>query len=163
MAKSSSLNYYPPVGFYFSVDLFESAASHPERIGIGNSFKEVSGLNIEFETEVVAEGVENRFVHRLPKKAKYPNLVLKRGLMAADGALFKWCLNVMQLGLANPIEPKIVLVTLLDADDSPAMSWQFFNAWPVKVQFSDLESDESNRAVEVLEFQYQYFEQKTLS
>ena len=28
----------------------------------------------------MVEGGENRFVHRLPKPVKHPNLVLKRGL-----------------------------------------------------------------------------------
>ena len=31
------------------------------------------------EIETVVEGGENRFVHRLPKPVKHPNLVLKRG------------------------------------------------------------------------------------
>ncbi len=44
------------------------------------AFQEVGGLEAEIEVETVVEGGENRFVHRLPKPVKHPNLSLKRGL-----------------------------------------------------------------------------------
>ncbi len=66
---------YPPVAFYFSVYI-----NGIRRDAGDNSFQEVSGLNVELETEDVAEGGENRFVHNLPKQIKHPKLVLKRGI-----------------------------------------------------------------------------------
>ena len=41
-------------------------------------FQDVSGLSFEIETETFVEGGENRFEYKLPKRIKYPNLVLKR-------------------------------------------------------------------------------------
>ncbi len=66
---------YPPVGFHFRVEFDIS--------GVGKTdtyFREVSGLSMELEEETVVEGGENRFVQRLPVRAKYPDLILKRGL-----------------------------------------------------------------------------------
>ena len=43
-------------------------------------FTEVSGLSVEMGTEEFVEGGENRFIQKYPTRAKYPELVLKRGL-----------------------------------------------------------------------------------
>lgn len=149
---------YPPVGFYFRVDL---TGVNPSSSEIQSSFQEVGGLSSEFEIESVTEGGENRFAHRLPGKAKYPNLVLKRGLLKENGRFAKWCLNTMQLGQADPIEPKNVAVSLLNEKGVPSMSWLFYNAWPVKMQLSDLITSEDMLAVETIELSYQYFETKS--
>ena len=43
-------------------------------------FTEVSGLQVEVGVETVAEGGQNGFVHKLPSRMTWPNLVLRRGL-----------------------------------------------------------------------------------
>lgn len=144
---------YPPVGFYFSISIAGDAANEQ------NAFKEVSGLNTSFSVEEVTEGGENQFAHRLPKLVKFENLVLKRGIIKADGNLAKWCMNVMQAGLAEPIEPKNVVLTLLNENGNPTMTWQFFNAWPVKWSVSDIEPSEDSLTVETLELSFSYFDQ----
>ena len=161
MADTVGENYYPPVGFYFKVDLVESAGSPPSsKATIDNSFQEVSGLSVEFESETVSEGGENRFSHSLPKKTKYVNLVLKRGLVLRNSQFSKWCIEVLSGNLSKPIVPKDIFVTLLNENGSPSMSWHFFNAWPVKMNASDLQAMENKIVVETMEFVFQYFEQK---
>ena len=69
---------YPPPAFHFKVEV--------AGIGAGNDvrFSDVSGLSMELATEELAEAGENRFIQKYPVRAKYPELVLKRGLLATD-------------------------------------------------------------------------------
>ncbi len=53
------------------------------------TFQEVSGLSVEIEVEEFAEGGENNFLHQVPVRSKFPNLVLKRG-MSQDDYLYQW-------------------------------------------------------------------------
>ncbi|MEQ9229786.1 MAG: phage tail protein, partial [Cyclobacteriaceae bacterium] len=72
-----------------------------------------------------------------------------------------WCLEVLSGNLSKPIEPKNIFVSLLNEKGETSMSWQFFNAWPIKMQTSDLQAMENKIAVETMEFSFQYFEQKS--
>lgn len=163
MAGSSDESYYPPVGFYFKVDLVESAGSPPSsKSTVDNSFQEVGGLSVEYDSESVSEGGENRFAHKLPTKTKYQNLVLKRGLVLSSSKFSVWCLDTMSSNLGKAIAPKNIFVSLLNEKGTPAMTWQFFNAWPIKMQVSDLQAMENKIALETLEFSFQYYEQKAV-
>ena len=77
--------YYPPVGFHFKVE-FQDIENRTN----DHQFQSVSGLSVDLETEEIAEGGENRFKHKIPVRTKYPNLVLKRGLLI-DSGLIEWC------------------------------------------------------------------------
>jgi phage tail-like protein len=142
-------NYYPPVGFHFSVS-FDSEISSQDADGY---FQSVSGLNIEVETETLNEGGENRFVHQLPVRTKFPNLVLKRGLLI-NSDLFKWCLETFQ---SMEVTPANLIVTLLNEEHEPLKSWKIKHAWPVKWNVSDLNAEESKLVIETMELSYHYF------
>ena len=146
-------NYIPPVGFYFT-------ASIDGETGFA-SFQEVSGISTNMETKI-KEGGENRFVHKVPGRVKYDNLVLKRGLMGSSS--FKtWVANTLKSGFADPIKPKTVIVQLIDAN-SPTkaiMTWTFHDAYPVKWDVSSIKSDSNEMMVESLELSYSYFDQKS--
>ena len=73
--------YYPPPAFYFNLTVIGSATALFAMTMIDASCQEVTGIQAEFEFETVVEGGENRFVHRLPRYTKFPNLVLKRGIV----------------------------------------------------------------------------------
>lgn len=151
--------YYPPVGFYFRVDLADPASAALSLMSdVDNAFQEVSGLSVEMETEPIAEGGENRFTHKLPKKTKYQNLVLKRGLVTSVSGFTAWCMKTMGSNLSTAIEPKNISVSLLNEKGFPSMVWLFINAYPVKVQVSDLQAMENKIAVETMEFCYQYYQ-----
>ena len=47
------------------------------------------GLAVEVEVKEYNEGGINDYVHKLPTRIKYPNLVLKRGVTYED-ALLDW-------------------------------------------------------------------------
>ena len=75
---------YPPVGFHFEVKFELGDATDND-----SRFQKVIGLTAEIGVETLPEGGENRFAHRLPGRAKYGNLVLKRGL-TTDTGLIGW-------------------------------------------------------------------------
>ena len=65
------------------------------------AFHEVSGLEAEIELELVTEGGENRFQHKLPKPVKHPNLILKRGVASKSSGLVTWFKQVKSSGLVT--------------------------------------------------------------
>ena len=68
-------HYYPPRAFHFKVEVLGLPPNDNDV-----RFSEVGGLSMEMGGEELPEGGENRFVQKYPLRAKYPELVLKRGL-----------------------------------------------------------------------------------
>lgn len=152
-------SYYPPACFHFKVELngVDGADSDSEQ-----RFQEVSGLSVEVETETLNEGGENRFEYKLPKRAKYPNLILKRGLLKGSAFLnwFKSAMNTYFIVAVYDFKPADITITLLDEADEPVAVWNVVQAYPLKWSMSDLRSSENAVVVESMELAYQYFERK---
>jgi phage tail-like protein len=141
--------YYPPVGFHFRVEFILDGTVESDI-----RFQEVSGLSAELGTEEVVEGGENRFSHRLPTRAKYANLTLKRGLLTESG-LIDWCRDAIE---NFDFTPATVNVTLLNEQHEPvADTLSFIRAWPVKWSVSDFKAQDNALVIETLELSYNYF------
>lgn len=154
--------YYPPGAFHFTVTVIGSLTPLVALTSIDANFMEVSGIQAEFGTEEVAEGGENRFIHRLPTQAKYSNLVLKRGLVTKDSILGEWVGKTIGSRLSLPILPQNLVVSLLNEKRFPLVVWGFINAYPVRSQVAPLNSMENNILVESLELAYNYFARVSL-
>ena len=141
-------NYYPPVGFHFLVE-FEGLESTIK----DHQFQSVSGLSVDIDTEEIAEGGENRFKHKLPVKTKYPNLVLKRGIVL-DSKVIEWCRNAIENFEFKPIN---LTVKLLNEAHQPLFSWNVVHAYPVKWSIEELNALESKLVIESFELTYNYF------
>ena len=141
--------YYPPANFHFSVTLLPRSLS-----SIDAAFTEVSGLDAERETVPIKEGGENQFVHQVPGRIKAGKLTLKRGLLATESAMFKWCQDSLESELAEPLKPRDIVVGLLDEKGEELMVWRVSNAWPVKWSIAALNAQENKVAMETLEFAY---------
>jgi len=139
--------YYPPVSFHFRVEVLGLSNDNDAR------FTEVGGLSLEVTTEEVAEGGENRFVQKYPGRVKYPELVLKRGLLTRSG-IFDWIKDSIA---RDQIQPKNVDVMLLNENHEPLVTWHVVNAFPTKWAVSDLNAASNTVVVETLQFFYQYF------
>ncbi len=142
--------YYPPTGFHFSID-FEL----DEQKDGDQRFQEVGGISRELQTEELREGGENRFTYHLPEKMKYPNLVLKRGLLT-DSGVIGWIRDALE---NFRIQPANLYVTLLNEEHQPLAKWYIISAYPVKWSISNLKADENALVVETLELKYQKFNQ----
>lgn len=143
---------YPAVNFHFAVG-FELFPQSPRDI----MFQEVSGLNVDVEMEEIKEGGENRFVHQLPTRTKYNDLVLKRGILLGSGVT-EWIRSGIEDFDYQPIN---VLVSLLNAQHLPLNSWYVVNAIPKKWETSSFNAMNGEVVVETLTLGYQYF--KTIS
>jgi len=117
-------------------------------------FQSVSGISSTIETEEITEGGENLFVHKLPKRVTYGNLILKRGMVIGSplNIEFKEAMSIMKFS------PSRVLVMLLDRQDTPIASWLFLNTYPVKWEVSNLDATQNQVAIDTMELAYTKFQ-----
>jgi len=140
-------DYYPPWGFYFSVDFSISRNKNDVR------FQTVSGLSVEYDIEEYREGGENRFVHRLPIRTKYEDLVLKRGMLT-DSEVIEWFLKAFRDREFNPADLNVIL---MNEQGEPLRTWKVAGAIPKKWVVGDLNSGENSVVIETMELTYRYF------
>lgn len=82
---------------------------------------------------------------------EYPNITLKRGTFAGDNEFYNW-LNTVSL---NTIERRDITISLLNEKHEPVVVWKVRNAFPVKVQSTDLKADGNEVAIESLEIAHE--------
>ena len=138
----------PPVGFHFKVEVLGLTP-----VADDLRFVEVGGLALEVATEDVPEGGENRFVQRYPGRAKYGDLVLKRGLLKTS-EVWNWARQCIE---DLDVQPRDVNVTLLNPDHEPLMTWHVIGAFPVKWSVSDLNATANAFVVETMTLAYRHF------
>lgn len=135
---------YPLPVTHFMVDWGGS------RIG----FTEVSGLSAELEVVEYREGSSpENIVLKMPGLKKFSNITLKRGVIKGDNDFFQW-FNTAAL---NQVEKRNIVISLLDEAHQPVRVWRVQNAWPVKIESSDLKADGNEVAVESLELAHEGF------
>ncbi|MEM0990021.1 MAG: phage tail protein [Pseudomonadota bacterium] len=146
-------NFSMPVAFHFSVHLAGDAAATLFQEIV---FQEIEGLgqSTPTETESLAEGGPNRFVHRLPDRAKHSNLVLKRGIILSDAPLIAWTRQAIDADVAAAINTKDLTIDLMNAEGSVLASWAATGCWPVKLDIGDLDAMTNEIAIETLEIAY---------
>ena len=138
---------YPPPSFHFLVNFIDL------KLVPDVMFQSVSGLDVKMETEQYREGGENRFIHQLPVRSNYTNLTLKRGLFV-NSQLINWCMDTFN---NLEIKPVNLIVSLLNENHLPLMTWNIVNAYPVKWSVSELNAERNELAIESIELNYQYF------
>lgn len=129
---------YPLPKFHFQVDWG----------GQSIAFSEVSGLDMETEVIEYRHGASPEFSKtKMPGLQKYSNVTLKRGVFASDNEYYNW-FNTVSL---NTIERRDVIISLLNEEHEPVMVWKIKNAWPAKIQSTDLKADDNAVAIESME------------
>ncbi|WP_347841219.1 phage tail protein [uncultured Draconibacterium sp.] len=129
---------YPMVKFHFQV----------EWGGTKIGFTEVSGLDVETEVVEYRHGASPEyFKTKMPGMQKYSNITLKRGTFASDNEYYNWW-NTVKL---NKIERRDITISLLNEEHAPVVVWKVKNAWPSKVQSTDLKADGNEVAIESIE------------
>ena len=133
---------YPIPKFHFQV----------EWGGTKLGFSEVSGLDIETEVIEYRDGVMPEYNKlKMPGMQKFGNITLKRGVFSKDNEFFDWW-NTVKL---NTIERRDIIISLLNEEHNPVLTWKIKNAWPVKVQSTDLKADGNEVAIETLELAHE--------
>lgn len=154
--------YYPPPAFYFNVQLVSAlsvASALLTGSGVDNSFQEVDGISATVQTEDIVEGGENRYKHKVPTSVDYSNLVLKRGYVTKFSEFAEWCMARQESTLTFGINPKNIMLSLLDSKGSISTAWFFVGAWPVKMEASGFNAMDNKYLIENMEFTYQYYTQ----
>ena len=133
---------YPLPKFHFQVSW------GGERIG----FTEVTGLDKQVEAIEYREGSSKEYSKiKMPGMHKFSNITLKRGTMSKDNAFFNW---INEINLTVVVRRDIV-ISLLNESHEPVMAWKAKNAFPIKVQASDLKSDGNEVAIETIELAHE--------
>jgi phage tail-like protein len=129
---------YPLVKFHFQIDWGGT------KIG----FTEVSGLDVETEVVEYRVGSSPEYSKiKMPGLQKYGNITMKRGTFKSDNEYFRWW-NTVKL---NTIERRDITISLLNEDHEPIVVWKVKNAWPSKIQSTDLKADSNEVAIESME------------
>src|SRR5262245_14156567 len=109
-------------------------------------FNEVSGLDAEIEPVDYRNGDEDFVARKLPGIKKFPNIVLKRGIIG-DIDAFDW-FRQAALGSVDRREGAIVL---RDERRNEVMRWKFVRGWACKYTGPSLKGDSSAVAIESIE------------
>jgi phage tail-like protein len=129
---------YPLVSFHFLVQWG----------GTRMGFSEVSGLELETEVIEFREGSSKEYSPiKMPGLTKYGNVTLKRGIVKGDTEFFDWWKTIR----LNTVERRDVVISLLNENHEPIVSWKLVNAFPVKIKCSDLKATGNEVAIETLE------------
>lgn len=145
---------YPFTGFHFLV-VFEIFPQVPNDF----RFQDVTGLSVDVDLDTYKEGGENRFVHRLPGRNKYADLVLKRGMTLVSGVT-AWCLDSIE---NFNYQPTNMLISLLNEDHLPVSSWYITNAIPIKYSISEFNAEQGQVVIESMTLRYEYYKTLNLS
>jgi phage tail-like protein len=133
---------YPLPKFHFQVQWGGT------RIG----FTEVTGLDMQAEAIEYREGSSPEYSKiKMPGLHKFSNITLKRGTIEGDSDFYKW-INTINLTV---VERRDIVISLLNETHAPVMTWKAKNAFPVKVQASDLKADGNEVAIETLEIAHE--------
>ncbi len=129
---------YPLSKFHFQV----------EWGGTKIGFTEVSGLDVETEVIEYRQGASPDYSKiKMPGMQKFSNITLKRGTFKSDNEYFEWW-NSVKL---NTIARRNITISLLNEDHEPVVVWKVRNAWPTKIQSTDLKADGNEVAIESME------------
>lgn len=136
---------YPLPKFHYRVDFG----------GTEIGFTEISGLDVESDLIEYRDGASPEFHKiKMPGMQKYSNITLKRGTFKDNIEFYEWW-DTVQL---NKIERRDVTITLLNEDHEPVVVWKLTQAWPLKVQSTDLKSDGNEVAIETMELAHEKLE-----
>ena len=137
---------YPIPKFHFRVQWGKDF-----RIG----FTEVTGL--DFETEVIEYREGNNRTYNKTKQpglTKYSNVTLKRGTFEGDYDFYMEWQKTFYFQEGNKTGSRFrrnVEIMLLNENHEPIITWTLLNAWPSKVQSTDLKADANEVAIETME------------
>ena len=116
-------------------------------------FTECTGLQAEVEVIDYQEGGNNGFIHKLPGRTKFTNVVLKHGLVDSTD-LWDWFQDVSR----GDCERKDVSVVLYNDEQVEVRRWNLREAFPSKWVGPAFNATNAAVAIETLELAHHGFE-----
>lgn len=137
MAGENQNNVWPLPKFHFEVK-------------IGNEewfFQEVAGLESEVEVLEYRHGKSKQFApFKMPGMKKVSDVTLKKGVFTGDTKLFDWFKEVK----LNTIERKTITISLLNENQKAEIVWTLSNAFPKKIESTNLNAQGNEIAIETI-------------
>jgi len=145
---------YPLGKFRFKVGRQKNNLESEETVG----FTEVSGLSYEIEVAEYRTGLDRGFSKvKIPGLRKFGNVTLKKGVIQgaskANSDFYTWISDgnaPFSVKTRTDYRRDIVIV-LMDEANEPMVTWTLFQAFPIKVAFTDMKADANEVAIETLE------------
>ena len=137
--------------FNFRVTLNKSGTR--ELLGDGG-FQEVTGLDLEMDVKELMEGGRNDGIVRRVGRAKFPNVVMKRGMLhpvegKVDSALWDWLQGI--LAGTRPVARYDGVIEVLAADGVDVVAtWTFDRGLPAKIAGPQLNAKTGEIVIEEL-------------
>jgi phage tail-like protein len=110
-------------------------------------FKECGGLRVERKVQTYKEGGVNHYLHKLPGQIEYSNITLKYGVLE-DQSLWNWFQQGLLEGKVDRINFSILL---RDVSGEVVRRWNVVDAFPVKWEGPQLNSEGNQTSIETLE------------
>ena len=149
--------------FRFQVKLRKSAVAaeggqapgdDPEGAPLGDgAFQECSGLEVEMDVQEYHEGGRNDGTIRQVGRAKYSNIVLKRGMFyddsgAVNSDLWDWLQGVV--AGRRPVPRYDGIIEVFSVGDTVVATWVFDRGVPAKIRGPELNARTGEIAIEEL-------------
>jgi phage tail-like protein len=126
------------------VDPYKDYRFQVEIDGIADSrFLECSGLGSEVAVIEYREGGEPTAVRKLPGRASFSDITLKRGITESKD-LYEWHKAVLQ----GQMQRRNGSIRLLDDEGAEVVRWVFRDAWPRKWEGPNLNAMGNEVAIE---------------
>ncbi len=124
--------------------------------GIALGFQEVSGLEMETQFIEYRAGNDTELITRkIPGLKKHGTITLKKGVFEDDTTFYDWFAEVQ----TDTERREDVIISLLNEENTPVMTWTVRNAFPVKISGPDLKADANEVALETIELAHEGIEQ----
>jgi phage tail-like protein len=139
-ATDDALSGDPMIGAHFEVSVG----------AVTGYFTEVSGLGSESEIvehKIMAKGVKEPIVRKIPGRLKWGDIVLKRGI-TKNMDFYKWR-NQVEQGKVDAARLDGTII-MYDQNMTAVASWEFYKAWPSKITGPQLQADGNAVGIEEL-------------
>lgn len=126
-------------------------------------FREVQGLEVTVAVEEIREGGQNNFVHRVPGRMTWPNLVFRRGVTDSN-ALFDWLSRTAGEGFegkGNSLQRSTGALTAVDHQGTRLRAWELIDVFPVRWKGPEFNVESMSPLEEELEITHHGFRAKT--
>lgn len=150
------------IGFKGEIPSTSSFIFEVDGVQIG-VFTEVSGLEVHVEVATYEEGGENGYVHQLPGRMSWPNIVLRRGVTESD-AFFAWVNKTSGPGFSangNKLTRSTGAITAIGSDGLRLRSWELQQVFAVRWSGPRFAVATADQLDEELELAHHGFTSKT--
>jgi phage tail-like protein len=139
-----------------------ASASATASVGVGlaaggdllgdGAFQECSGLEVEMDVQEYLEGGRNDGVVRRVGRAKYQNLILKRGMFYSGGKVNRDLWNWLQsiVSGVRPVPRYDGTIEVMSVGDNVVARWEFDRGLPARLRGPELNAKTGEIAIEEL-------------